>query len=373
MFRDESETGRNFHLPIGRYPSSGAFLMQDGSSRNSIPSDFSPDNHVTIDWDGLRRIIHDHRSFLLTTHIRPDCDAIGSTLALSNILRRLHKETVCLADFEVPPNLRFLDPTGEIHRLGHRRSEEWRDSVEVLVVLDTSAWAQLGGMADFLRAFPRTKIVLDHHVSGDDLGAQFFKDTRAEATGRIVAELAEKLEVPLDPATAKLLLAALATDTGWFRFNSVRADTFSLGARLVAAGVRPDELYRELYENERIGRFRLTGRAMQRAETELDGRLIHTYLVHGDFAETGALSSDSEDIVNTTLTVSGTQLAFILVEHTPGRFKISFRSRCHVDCSRLAAEFGGGGHKAAAGATVLGTLDDARAKVLDAARKALQQ
>jgi len=347
--------------------------MQDGNGRNSPASDTATEDHMTIDWDRLRRLVHDHHSFILTTHIRPDCDAIGSTLALSNMLRRLHKETVCLADFEVPPNLKFLDPTGEIHRLGHPRTEEWRDSAEVLVVLDTSAWAQLGGMADFLRTFPRTKIVLDHHVSGDDLGAQFFKDTRAEATGRIVAELAEKLEVPLDPASAKLLLAALATDTGWFRFNSVRADTFLLGARLVAAGVRPDELYRELYENERIGRFRLTGRAMQRAETELDGRLIHTYLTHGDFAETGAISSDSEDIVNTTLTVSGTQLAVILVEHTPGRFKVSFRSRCHVDCARLAAEFGGGGHKAAAGTTVLGSLEEARAKVLDAARKALQQ
>lgn len=347
--------------------------MQVAGSPHPRDSAPSPQDDMTIDWAGLRRTIADHRSFILTTHIRPDCDAIGSTLALSNILRRLGKQTVCLADFDVPPNLRFLDPNGELHRLGDPRTEEWRASADALVVLDTSAWAQLGGMAQFLRDFPRTKIVLDHHVSGDELGAQFFKDTRAEATGRIVAELADELEVPLDPTSAKLLLAALATDTGWFRFSSVRADTFSLGARLVAAGVRPDELYRDLYENERIGRFRLSGRAMQRAETELDGRLIHTYLVHSDFAETGAIASDSEDIVNTTLTVSGTQFAVILVEHTPGRFKVSFRSRCHVDCSRLAAEFGGGGHKAAAGATILGSLEDAQAKVLDAARKALQQ
>lgn len=347
--------------------------MQAGSSPSSCQSDASLQDVMTIDWAGLRRIIADHRSYILTTHIRPDCDAIGSTLALSHILRRLGKETVCLTDFEVPPNLKFLDPSGEIHRLGHPRTEEWRASADALVVLDTSAWAQLGGMSDFLRDFPRTKIVLDHHVSQDDLGTQFFKDTQAEATGRIVAELADELEVPLDPVSAKLLLAALATDTGWFRFNSVRADTFSLGARLVSAGVRSDELYRDLYENERLGRFRLAGRAMHRAETELGGRLIHTYLIHDDFAETGAIASDSEDIVNTTLTVSGTQFAVILVEHTPGRFKVSFRSRCHVDCSRLAAEFGGGGHKAAAGATVLGSLKDARAKVLDAVRKSLQQ
>ncbi len=328
---------------------------------------------MTIDWAGLRRIIDNHQSFVLTTHIRPDCDAIGSTLAMSNILRRIGKKTVCLADFEVPPNLSFLDPNREIHRLGDPRTDEWRTTTDVLVVLDTSAWAQLGGMGDFLRNFPGKKIVLDHHVSGDDLQAQFFKDTRAEATGRIVAELADVLNVRPDAVTAKLLLAALATDTGWFRFSSVRADTLTLAARLVSCGARPDALYRELYENERIGRFRLAGRAMHRAETELEGRLIHTYLVHADFAETGAISSDSEDIVNATLTVSGTQLAFILIEHTPGRFKVSFRSRCHVDCSRLAAEFGGGGHKAAAGATVLGSLQDARTKVLDAAMKALQQ
>jgi phosphoesterase RecJ-like protein len=215
--------------------------------------------------------------------------------------------------------------------------------------------------------------VIDHHVSGDDLGAELFKDTEAEATGRLVIDAADQLGVPVGREIAVPAFAALTTDTGWFRFSSTKADTLRLAARLVEAGAKPDQLYKELYENDSHARLQLIGRALVHSQSELSGRLIYTWLDQADFNASGALPSDSEDIINLTLSVIGTQVAVILVEQPKGGFKISFRSRCEVDCSKIAEQFGGGGHKKAAGASLDEPLDAARKKVLDAVRAAMKE
>ena len=325
-----------------------------------------------IPWPRFVEIVQTHRRFALTTHIRPDGDALGSELAMAEILDALGKDVLVCNDFAVPPNLRFLDSGGKHRRLGVDVSVEQLGDREVLIILDTSAWAQLGAMADVVKSTRMLKVVLDHHVSGDDLGAELFKNPDAEATGRLVIEAADQLGVPVGPKIAEPAMAALTTDTGWFRFSSTTADTLRLAARLVEAGASPDRLYKELYENDSHARLQLIGRALVHAQTELAGRLIHTWLDQADFHASGALPSDSEDIINMTLAVGGTEMAVILVEQPKGGFKISFRSRCEVDCSKVAERFGGGGHKKAAGAFLNEPLDAARARVLEVVRAAME-
>ncbi|GAG42073.1 unnamed protein product, partial [marine sediment metagenome] len=135
--------------------------------------------------------------------------------------------------------------------------------------------------------------------------------------------------------------AALATDTGWFRFASTTSQTLRLAGRLVDAGAVPDRLYQQLYEDETLARLQLIGRTIARTRTELDGRLIHTWIESADFEATGALPHNSEDVINMTLSVGGTEAAVILVEQATGGCKVSFRSRCSLDCSRVAEQFGG--------------------------------
>jgi phosphoesterase RecJ-like protein len=325
-----------------------------------------------IDWRRFVDLVGSRRRFLLTTHIRPDCDAIGSTMGMAAVLDRLGKDVRIVADFDIPRHQQFLDTQKRFRRIGVGVSPAELEEVEMLIVLDTSAWAQLGDMGEVLRTTKAVKTVLDHHVSGDDLGAEMFKDTTAEATGRIVVEAAAQLGVALIPEIARPLFAALATDTGWFRFASTSADTYRLAATLADAGAAPHALYRDLYENDSLARLRLLGCAMGRTEMELDGRLIHTYLEQADFRQSGAAPADSEDIVNMMFTVSGTEVALILVEQPLGGFKISFRSRNTLDCAKLAESFGGGGHRAAAGAFIPGGLGDAQPRVLDAVRKVMR-
>ncbi|HXT59815.1 MAG TPA: bifunctional oligoribonuclease/PAP phosphatase NrnA [Pirellulales bacterium] len=327
---------------------------------------------MPIDWPRFVELVRSHERFLLTSHIRPDCDALGSELGMAGVLEQLGKQVLIVNAHKTPPNLQFIDPGRKLKTLGADVQLADLERIEILLVLDTSAWAQLGDMAVVLRSTKAKKLVMDHHVSEDDLGAEPFKNTQAEATGRLVLEAAGHLGVQLTPEIATPLFAAIATDTGWFRFGSTTGDTYRFAGELVDAGARPTEIYRSLYEQDTLARLQLVGRTLARAQSELGGRLIHTGVFQSDFEATGAAPSDTEDVVNMTLTVAGTQVAVILVEQPDGKFKVSFRSRSAVDCSRLAEVFAGGGHKAAAGAMVAGPYEAAQQKVLDAVRSAMR-
>ena len=327
---------------------------------------------MSINWPRFVEVIKAHERFLLVSHIRPDCDALGSELGMAGILEALGKHVRIVNGQATPPVYQFIDPQRRIRAINVDVQPTELDDVQLLMVLDTSAWAQLGPMSDVVRATKAKKVVLDHHVSSDDLGAELFKNVEAEATGRLVLEAAQHLGVKLTPEIATPLFAAIATDTGWFRFGSTRGDTYRAAGALVDAVRKPSSIYNSLYEQESLARLNLTGRILTCAKSELDGRFIYTVVRQDDFKAAGAIPSDTEDIINMTLNVTGTQMAVILVEQPSGDVKVSFRSRCAVDCSKLAEQFGGGGHKAAAGAFVKGPFEQAQTKVLEATRAALK-
>jgi phosphoesterase RecJ-like protein len=325
---------------------------------------------MSIDWRRFVEVVDRFDRFVLTSHIRPDCDALGSELGMAEVLRTLGKEVRIINGHPTPPGLQFLDPAQQIEVVVEHVMPHEIDT-PCLMVLDTSAWAQLGAMADVMRECRGHKLVLDHHVGEDDLGAELFKDTSAEATGHLVVQAADALGVPLTSKMATPLYAAIATDTGWFRFGSTTPATMRVAARLLEAGASPAQIYSDLYERDTLGRVRLRGLILSRTQAELDGRLLHTFVLKDDFAETGAIPSDTEDVINLTLAIRGAQLAAIMVEQLKGGYKLSFRSRCHVDCNQLARQFGGGGHRAAAGAYQEGELATVQPRVLAAMREAL--
>ncbi len=206
---------------------------------------------MSLDWQSLANIIKTHQRFVLTSHIRPDCDALGSELGMAGILEALGKQVTIINGHPTPPSLEFLDPSGKILVVDHTIAPEII-SGDCLIVLDTSAWAQLGPMAETLRKFTGTKVVIDHHVGEDDLGTQFFKDTSAEATGHLVAKLAKYMNIPISRYMANALYAAIATDTGWFRFQSTTSETYRVIGDLVDSGASPSAIYGDLYERDTI-------------------------------------------------------------------------------------------------------------------------
>jgi phosphoesterase RecJ-like protein len=319
---------------------------------------------MTIDWQPLKQIIEGHESFLLTSHCRADCDAIGSELAMAEILESFGKRVRIVNGDEVPNHIRFFDPKRRVGTLGQGVVAADLKDIDVLMVLDTSAWVQLGPMAEVVRQFEGLRVVVDHHVSQDDMQAIVFKDATAEATGRLVLELAESLDVKLTPKLAEIIFTAIATDTGWFRFSSVTEGTFLALAKLVAAGANPPAIFSALYEQHTLARLKLRARILANIESLADGKLMATYVLQKDFAETGAETADTEDVINTLLTVAGSQVAVLFVE-LKKITKVSLRSRTDFDVRAVAERFGGGGHRAAAGIAFEGSIGDARKAVLE--------
>ncbi|MEM8945323.1 MAG: bifunctional oligoribonuclease/PAP phosphatase NrnA [Planctomycetota bacterium] len=321
---------------------------------------------MAIDWKPLCELIKTHNSFVLTSHCRADCDAVGSEVALAHILRALGKEVVICNGDPVPEHIRFIDPNEDVRVLGLsiEPRELWK--IDVLIVVDTSAWVQLGPMAEVVRAFPGERVIVDHHVSQDDLGAIEFKQETAEATGRLILELGEALGVEITREIATPLFAAIATDTGWFRFSSVQQEAFEALARLVAAGASPPEVFSTLYEQHSLARLHLRGRILSNVKSDVGGRLMSTHVTRQDFSETGANTTDTEDAINALHTVKGSEIAVLFVELEPDRTKVSLRSRTDFDVQQIAAQFGGGGHKKAAGVSFSGTLEEAKEAVLAA-------
>ncbi|MDR0520289.1 MAG: DHH family phosphoesterase [Planctomycetaceae bacterium] len=328
-----------------------------------------------IDWKKFAEIVHAAKTVLLTIHQRPDGDCIGSVLAMRLILQHLGKEVKIIAPHPVPPTLAFLDPNHVIIPLESATAEDkqWFQTADLFFILDTSSWAQLGDMAEHFKQSPAKKLILDHHVKGDAIEAERFVDDAGEATGALVVQAADALGVPISAEMAVPMFTALSTDTGWFRFSSVTPQTFRTAARLIEAGVKPDDVYRKLHEQESLGRIRLVGRTLSKTESFLDGQFLLTWILSDDFDKAGALSSDSEDIVNMLLQVKGTRMAVLISELKDHSFKVSFRSRCEVDCSVLAAQFGGGGHKKAAGATLKTGFEETKRMLIESVTNAVNR
>ena len=326
---------------------------------------------MTIDWQPLKQIIKCCDRFLLTSHCRADCDAVGSEVALELILKSLGKQVQIVNGDPVPEHICFLDSEHRVQVLGDTIQSTQLSKVDALIVVDTSAWGQLGPMADVVRNFPGERAVIDHHLSSDDLGATVIRDETAEATGRLILELAEEFSVKVTPEMATPLFAAIATDTGWFRFSSVSEKTFLALAKLVAAGARPPEVFSSLYEQHSLPRLYLRSRILGSVVADVGGRLMSTHVTKQDFTETGANKTDTEDVINVLLTVAGSELAVLFVELDEETTKVSLRSRSDFDVRAIAAQFGGGGHRAAAGVSFPGNIEEARTAVLDALRAAL--
>jgi phosphoesterase RecJ-like protein len=325
----------------------------------------------TVDWARFCEVIQAANKILLTSHIRPDCDALGSCLGMAGILRKLGKTVRIVCGQAVPPNLKFIDPNNEIQCIGEGVTAEDLADTDLHMILDTSAWKQLGAMSEVIQGSSYKKIIFDHHRGEDDIDAELFKNTSAEAVGRMVVEAAEHLNVELTPEIATPVFAALATDTGWFRFPSASDYTYKVAAKLIEGGASPANIYGDLYERETAGRVRLRGTVLARVVTELDGRLVHTYIRDEDYGNTGALPTDTEDLINLALEIDGTQFAVIMIEQPSGGFKMSFRSRCETAANEVAAHFDGGGHRAAAGAFIEDTFENVQSQVLNYVRECL--
>lgn len=325
----------------------------------------------TLPWHELDGRFTEAERVLITSHVRPDGDSLGSALALRELLIEKGKEVEVFNPSPTPPRYWFMDPDHDkVHFLMTGNERPSLDP-DLIVIVDTGTWSQLAGMADYVRHSSAPKVVIDHHVSQDDLGALRLVDASAPACGMLIYQAYEQLRGELTPESANYLFIAIAMDTGWMRHSNCDAAVLAVMSRLVEAGARPDLNYRRLFEANRPERLKLLAKMLDRLDLRTEGRLATSHLYWDDILALQAHPMETEDFINHLMSVQGVETAVLFIGQSEGGTKVSFRSHGFLDCSQAAAEFGGGGHKAAAGVSLTAPVDVARERVLGAVERTM--
>jgi phosphoesterase RecJ-like protein len=323
--------------------------------------------------DAYQSII-DHLStakkVLITTHIRPDGDALGSTAAMALGLRAKGISAKVLLMSHLPSKYAFIYRDLGVDYFDVEKGWPLDFSFaafDTLLVIDTGTWSQLPGLKDRLIDFTGRKLVVDHHLTQEGWADEKLVVTEAAAAGEIVADLLKCWNVSLNLPIARALYLALVADTGWFQFSNTKPRTLRLAATLMEAGVDTDQLYQLLYQSERPERVTLQSHAQQSLELLADNRLAVMQVSRADFMRAHASSGDTEALINIPLQIGSVQVSLLFTEPMDdGPIRVSLRSKGQVDVARFAQQFGGGGHARAAGLKVDGDIRAAREKVVAA-------
>ena len=316
------------------------------------------------------------RTVAIFTHMRPDPDAIGSQVAAGLALHALGITPTLVDLSPVPPTLAFLYPvqpilerislTAEISQFPPRE-------FDLILILDTCTKAQLERAWPYLECRKEKILVLDHHRTRDTIGRLIVADVSAAACTELVADLVDALGIGLTQDISTALLAGLAADTGWFRFDSVTPRSYTLAARLVAAGAAPSQIYQNLSQRESMAKLALIQHALTNLTWLANGIIALMELSQMDFAATGAASFETDGLTDYPMMVSTTMIVALLSEAPDGIIRVNLRSKHTIDVSMIAAGFGGGGHMRAAGCRLPGPMPSAREAISMSLLNALRQ
>lgn len=312
--------------------------------------------------DALKRSRHP----LLSGHIMPDGDSVGSTLALTRLLELKGKRVTAVCPDPVPAIYRFLPGVEHLVEGKHLRDTGF----DTVVLLDCSDPERVGPhVAPYLEPGDRKVIIIDHHVSARPYGNLNYIDPGAAAVGEIIYDLSFILETPISPDIATCLYTAIMTDTGSFRYESTTAGTLRRAAHLVDIGVSPADINTAVYEERPLSSIRLLHAALGSLRVSASGRVAWMSITSAIEKDLDAAGEDAEGIINYARTVEGVEVAILFRQVEPEAFKVSFRSKRFADVSALAGLFGGGGHSRASGCTITGDLARIEPTVIRAAER----
>jgi phosphoesterase RecJ-like protein len=298
---------------------------------------------------------------LVASHVRPDGDALGSTIAFALWLQSLGKTVTAWNEDGVTERYRYL-PRCELIA----EPDSAPQPFDVIVALDNSVKNRLGSVLDGVSSVG-TLINIDHHVSNEYYGDLNYVDPTSPATGQIIYEFFKAIKAPLSSDIAVNLFAAISTDTGSFQYPGTDARTFEAAAALVGAGVDVGTLCRKMYDNQPRRRLDLLRHALNEARFSCDGHLASYSLSLAAVDQLGVLPEDNEGIIDHLRSVEGVVAAVFFEELPEGRVRVSARSKDpRVDVCEICKLFGGGGHPLAAGARVRGTIAEVEERFLDA-------
>lgn len=299
-------------------------------------------------------VINKYENIVITTHIVPDGDAIGSVMSMYYFLIQKGKKPVIINHSPTPQNFKFLD-NGIIKVFADNEAENTDiiNNCDLILLMDTNEFSRTKSLENILRNSPKPKVCIDHHmgINENDFTA-FISDTNYPANCQLLFDFYNEIDSTIiDEKIATLLYTGIMTDTGGFRFPRTDDKTFFTASELIKRGADPVEIYDKIFGNTSLKKLKLIGRFIDGLEFYNNGKLCIGYVTRKDFDELHLAEDDMEGLSAYTMDISKVRAGIVVVELKNG-LKLSFRSKGDINMNGFAKEFGGGGHKNASGARI---------------------
>jgi phosphoesterase RecJ-like protein len=308
---------------------------------------------MTEQFSKLKEVFDSKQSFVITTHVNPDGDAIGSEVALASFLRNKGKQVKIINQSETPDNLLFLTKIFPVETYSSNLDHHILKA-DCFCVVDTNSPKRFSAMAEVVEKSEAYKICIDHHLEQDPFADLYVIDTESPAASELLYRIFSYIDsTSIAKPIADALYAGIMTDTGSFKFPKTDSETHTITSDLIARGVNPYEIYQEIFENGEINKLHLLGKALEGITLHHSGKICAMILPRSVFFETHTKESDVDNLTHYVLSIKGVVVGLVFVELSDG-VKVSFRSKGNVSVNTLAKQFNGGGHKNAAGARVKG-------------------
>jgi phosphoesterase RecJ-like protein len=326
---------------------------------------------ATRDWDSVRKFLADKKKLLVTAHVHPDGDAIGSQMALAHFLWQMEKQVYLLSCDHTPKFFQFLDPNGHIKLFRAEEHLPLIKSLDGAVVVDISDWRRLQEIGEAMRQFSIPVACIDHHIPTDVMGKVQVLDQSASSTGELLYDFFMDSHAVFTPEIVEALYTCILTDTGSFRFSNTTAVTHRIAADLLTRGVDYRKIYEHVYETYSKNRSLLLGHLLANMHFEREDRLAWFVLSQDLLKKTGAELWEAEGFSELPRSIEGNEISLMFTESENNTTKVSFRSKGRIAINELANKFGGGGHKFASGATLAMPLNEAIAIIVQEAKNLL--
>lgn len=309
------------------------------------------------------RALKKYDNFLLTCHVLPEGDAIGSILAMDSLLRRMGKKTLVAAEDDFPERL-FCLKTKRWNTVNGIKKKNFG----ALVTTDCPTLERVGKVKSLLG--PETVIFnIDHHISNSNFGKYNYVLPDAAASGEVVYNIFKQMKMKLTKEEAAFLYVALSTDTGSFKYESTTVRSHQIAAELIKTGIPIGKINDEIYATYSLNKIDLYSRLLSRVKTEADGKIAWAVMRAEDLEKSGATHEDTEGFIDFLKYLRDVKIAFFVIETSPKTARVSFRAKDSYDVNRVATHFKGGGHKKAAGCVIHAPIDEAETMLLERVRK----
>lgn len=299
-------------------------------------------------------LIKKSRKIVISSHISPDGDAVGSCLALYNYCKNYCESVRIVLNDDVPNNCKFMDKNNVIEKYSAEQHSLILKEADLFIVLDLNELNRVGGLKDASSQSGAVKIMLDHHQKPQLFADVNYSSPEAAATGELVYQLIRQdKQFKITPETAEALYVAIMTDTGNFRFSNTNDKVLKAASELAKAGANPNYIYEQIYCKNPRKQMLLYGEALANLEFYFDGYLCIMPLDRAIYSKTGTNDTDVENFVESLLTIDGVNIGVMLSDAVErNEIRLSFRSKDKINIRSIAERFGGGGHINAAGARV---------------------